>query len=258
VSFVSGTNQVLATDLTATNGDMITGGIGSDTLTIDTGAGTNHIFVFGDGGNGHSDIGLVKFENLTLTDKNASANDQDSITVTFDSNFQNGGTLTVDGSALHELNGTNLTIDARLATHDSFVLVGSNAADTLTGGSHGDIIVGNGGGDTLTGGGGGDSFVFKTLTVSQPGGSHFDTITDFTHNSDHIDLTAIAGATVVQGNVVTANTVDAHSISWFVDTAHNQTVVYVNTTDAANTVSMEVHLAGANVNLAGSDILHHT
>jgi hypothetical protein len=43
-----------------------------------------------------------------------------------------------------------------------------------------------------------------------------------------------------------------------VDTAHNQTVVYVNTTDAPNTVSMEVHLAGANVNLAGSDILHHT
>ena len=63
----------------------------------------------------------------------------------------------------------------------------------------------------------------------------------------------------MQANAVAAaDTVDAHSISWFVDSANNQTIVYVNTTNTANTVSMEVHLAGVNVNLAGSDILHHT
>ncbi len=55
-----------------------------------------------------------------------------------------------------------------------------------------------------------------------------------------------------------ANTVAANSISWFVDNAHNETVLYVNTTATANHVDMEIHLTGTNINLTGSDILHHT
>ena len=52
--------------------------------------------------------------------------------------------------------------------------------------------------------------------------------------------------------------VDAHSISWFVDTRNNQTIVYVNASNTANHVDMEIHLTGTNINLSGSDILHHT
>jgi len=138
------------------------------------------------------------------------------------------------------------------------ILVGTTNADTLVGGSGNDILIGGGGGDTLTGGGGNNTFVFRALADSQPGLGHFDTITDFMHNSDHIDLTAIAGATNVQGLVGAANTVAANSVSWFVDKAHNDTVVYVNSTATANHVDMEIHLTGTNINLAGSDILHHT
>ncbi|MGA9123624.1 MAG: M10 family metallopeptidase C-terminal domain-containing protein, partial [Pseudolabrys sp.] len=119
------------------------------------------------------------------------------------------------------------------------------------------VLTGGAGGDTLTGGGANDTFVFKAVTDSQPGTGQFDTITDFTHGSDHIDTTAIAGATLVQGAVVTASTVAANSISWFVDNAHNETIVYVNTTAAANHVDMEIHLTGTNINLTGADILHH-
>jgi hypothetical protein len=104
--------------------------------------------------------------------------------------------------------------------------------------------------------GGDDKFVFDFITDS-PGAGNFDTINNFTHNSDLIDLTAIDGATAVQGLVNTASTVDAHSISWFVDSASNQTIVYVNTTDTANHVDMEIHLTGTNINLSGSDILPH-
>ena len=110
----------------------------------------------------------------------------------------------------------------------------------------------------LTGGAGSDTFVFKAVSDSQPGAGQFDTITDFAHNSDHIDLTAIAGASHVQGLVATANVVDANSVSWFVDNAHNETVLYVNTSATANHVDMEIHLTGANINLTGADILHHT
>jgi hypothetical protein len=110
----------------------------------------------------------------------------------------------------------------------------------------------------MAGGAGNDTFVFKSVTDSQPGAGHFDTITDFTHNSDHIDLTSIAGAANLQGQVAEASMVAANSISWFVDNTHNETVLYVNTTATANHVDMEIHLAGTNINLTGSDILHHT
>ena len=61
----------------------------------------------------------------------------------------------------------------------------------------------------------------------------------------------------IQGQVAAANTIEANSVSWFVDNAHNETIVYVNTTTAANHVDMEIHLTGTNINLTGSDILHH-
>ena len=61
----------------------------------------------------------------------------------------------------------------------------------------------------------------------------------------------------IQGQVAAANTVEANSVSWFVDNAHNETIVYVNTSTTANHVDMEIHLTGTNINLTGSDILHH-
>jgi Ca2+-binding RTX toxin-like protein len=120
------------------------------------------------------------------------------------------------------------------------------------------VIDAGNGSNTLVGTAGSDTFVFKAIADSQPGAGNFDTITNFADNSDRIDLTAIAGANSVQGLVNAASTVDAHSISWFVDNRQNQTIVYVNTTDAPNHVDMEIHLTGSNINLSGSDILHHT
>jgi uncharacterized protein YegL len=113
-------------------------------------------------------------------------------------------------------------------------------------------------GVTLIGSDGADTFVFKEISDSQPGAGLFSTITNFTHSLDHIDLSAISGASHIQGQVTEANTVDAHSISWFVDDANSQTIVYVNTTADAGHVDMEIRLTGSNINFSGSDILHHT
>jgi hypothetical protein len=121
-----------------------------------------------------------------------------------------------------------------------------------------DILVGNTGAQIMNGNAGNDTFVFRSIADSTPGAGNFDTVGDFVHNSDHLDLTAIAGATNVQGLVNSAGTVDAHSISWFVDNVNNQTIVYVNTGNTANHVDMEIHLTGTNINLTGSDILHQT
>ena len=134
----------------------------------------------------------------------------------------------------------------------------SNLATSTQTGTPGDDVIVAAAGNTLTGGSGNDTFVFKSVADSLPGAGNFNTITDFTPNSDHLDLTSIAGASNVQGAVNAANMVDAHSISWFVDNEQNQTIVYVNMTDAVNHVDMEIHLTGTNINLSGSDILHHT
>ena len=147
-----------------------------------------------------------------------------------------------------DLNGTN----------GADILIGKAGGSVMNGNGGNDVLVGNTGADKMTGGAGNDTFVFMALTDSKPGAGNFDTIIDFTHNSDHIDLSAIAGATNVQGAVGAANTVAANSISWFVDNAHNETILYVNATAAANHVDMEIHLTGTNINLTGSDILHHT
>ena len=66
----------------------------------------------------------------------------------------------------------------------------SNSADTFTAGSNDNNT---GGSHTLMGGDDHDTFVFKAITDSQPGAGNFDTITNFTHNSDHFDFTAISG-----------------------------------------------------------------
>ncbi len=139
-----------------------------------------------------------------------------------------GGTLIVtDGTHTANINltgqydasGFHASADAGTGTLIEYTLDGQSGA----GGAGADTIISNGGGITLTGTAGNDTFVFKSVMDSQPGAGQFDTITDFTPNADHIDLTAIAGATAVQGAVAEANTVDANSVSWFVDNAHNET-----------------------------------
>ncbi len=138
----------------------------------------------------------------------------------------------VDGDGDTAGSSLTITINPAPTPPANQVLNGTNNADTLNGGQGNDILIGNGGADTLNGGAGSDiliggagndTFVFKSIADSQPGPGQFDMITDFTHNSDHIDLTAIAGATNVQGPVDAANTVAANSISWFVDNEHNET-----------------------------------
>ena len=259
----NGTHQVAATDHTLSNGDVLTGGSGNDTLTVDIGNG-DHSFTFGDGS--HNDIGLANFETLKLTD--ASATSDHAVTVDFDSHFQNNGTLTVDGSGLHHLGASHLTLDAHLATSDAFVFIGSASADTIIGGAKADTITGGGGGDTLTGNGGHDTFVFKAVSDSAPGvtggHAHYDTITDFTHNADHIDVAAIAGlndhhqAVDIASLSATPHTIAPHAID--IVTSGDHSVVYANASGTAQSVGstdMEIHLSHTTNVTATDFILHH-
>ncbi|HEX5509910.1 MAG TPA: M10 family metallopeptidase C-terminal domain-containing protein, partial [Pseudolabrys sp.] len=162
-------------------------------------------------------------------------------TVSDPDSLSDTGHVTVSKQSGNTLNGSSV----------SEILIGNSEANTLNGGGGADILIGNGGDDT---------FVFKSVTDSQPGAGHYDTINDFAAGADHIDLTAITGATNIQ-DLAQGNTLAAHSVGWLVDSAHDQTIVYVNTTDTAETpghTDMEIHLVGTNIDLSNAFLLHHS
>lgn len=75
------------------------------------------------------------------------------------------------------------------------VIVGDAYANTLNGSSGNDTLNGKGGKDILFGGSGKDTFVFDTAKEA-----HGDTIRDFVHGADRIDLRGIDANSKVTGN----------------------------------------------------------
>jgi hypothetical protein len=151
---------------------------------------------------------------------------------------------------------TQDTSGAMDGTSGDDILIAKAGAVTMNGNAGNDILIGNTGAQIMNGGPGSDTFVFKAITDSQPGAGNFDTIQDFTPGVDHLDFTTIPGTTNLHQMATAAEPVAANSISWFKD--GSQTIVYVNTTNTPGNVAMEIHLTGTNINLSGSDILHHT
>jgi Ca2+-binding RTX toxin-like protein len=86
------------------------------------------------------------------------------------------------------------------------ILDGENGDDTLNGGS---------GIDTLTGGKGADIFFFNAASESIPAAG--DTITDFQHGSDLIDLSIYAGVLTFDDNATPAVDpgVTPYHVTWY-------------------------------------------
>jgi Ca2+-binding RTX toxin-like protein len=136
------------------------------------------------------------------------------------------------------------------------VFLGSGGNDTLVGRGGNDTLIGGEGQDQLTGGGGSDKFVFESVSASEVG-SKRDVITDFQIGIDKIDLRGIDARTMTSGDqaftfVSTATqNVQANSITWYVDSASNRTIVQgdVNGDGAAD---FQIELSGQ-MNLTSSD-----
>ncbi len=77
-------------------------------------------------------------------------------------------------------------------------VIGSAYNDTLSGTQWANVITGGGGADTLSGRGGADTFVFTALTDSTVAAS--DTIVDFVHDMDKIDLSQIDAISTTAGD----------------------------------------------------------
>jgi serralysin len=155
-------NRVANTLLGLNGNDELDGGAGNDVLDGGTG---NDILI---GGAGRDRLVGGKGEDTASYQSSARA-----VTANLAKSNQNKG-------------------DAKGDTYQSIEnLVGSGAADTLTGNTANNKLTGLVGADTLTGGKGVDTFVYRSIKDSTVGKKGQDTILDFKTKVDKIDLRAI-------------------------------------------------------------------
>ncbi|WP_292442532.1 VCBS domain-containing protein [Mesorhizobium sp.] len=143
-----------------------------------------------------------------------------------------------------------------LAGNDT--LFGQGGNDTLSGGDGNDRLVGGVGADTLTGGLGSDTFYYGTaVSDSAPGAGNFDTITDFVHGVDKIDLSSIDANTGSGGDQAFlfggSNTATvANSITW--SEVGGNTVVHVDV-NGNTSADLQITLTGVGLGLTASDFV---
>ncbi|WP_292572711.1 VCBS domain-containing protein [Mesorhizobium sp.] len=142
-----------------------------------------------------------------------------------------------------------------LAGNDT--LFGQSGNDTLNGGDGNDKLVGGVGADTLTGGAGADTFYYGSDVSDSPASAANDTITDFVHGVDKIDLSSIDANTVSGGDQAflfggqNAATV-ANSITW--SESGGNTIVHVDV-NGNTTADFQITLTGINLGLTASDFV---
>jgi hypothetical protein len=133
------------------------------------------------------------------------------------------------------------------------VLNAGAGGDTLIGGAGNDALVGGAAADILTGGADSDTFAYNAVGDSSPTAA--DTITDFAHGTDIIDLSAIDANTLSSGNQTFAYfaqsvSVFPNGVSWF--ESNGNTIVQADVNGNA-TADLRIVLAGTNLGLSASD-----
>ncbi|MGC5845198.1 VCBS domain-containing protein, partial [Mesorhizobium abyssinicae] len=141
-----------------------------------------------------------------------------------------------------------------LAGNDT--LFGQDGNDILNGGDGNDRLVGGVGTDTLTGGAGSDTFYYGSAISDSPASAANDTITDFVHGVDKIDLSSIDAAAAPgdqaflfggQNGATVAN-----SITW--SESGGNTVIHVDVT-GNTTADFQITLTGTGLGLTASDFV---
>lgn len=183
--------------------DLLSGGFGADTFRYDTlnqsskGAFTDYISDFQSGQDifsfGAFARDTILIERLEVGDPAAAGADESYVSFGPDSTGVLQGGILVQG--LIQASDVSVFGGADIPDYVTFFLYGASASDFLVGSGRrdviegragNDLIVGGSGADTLTGGAGADTFGYNSLAETLLGQS--DTILDFQHGHDKIDL----------------------------------------------------------------------
>lgn len=124
--------------------------------------------------------------------------------------------------------------DALYGGDDDDMLYGDAGNDSLFGDAGNDYVIGGAGNDWLVGGAGRDTFKFAALTDSGLTSTTVDTIGDFVHLTDRIDVADIDARATQTGNqafafIGTANFSAAGQIRYYLDAQSQDTIVLFNT-----------------------------
>ncbi|MCB4359063.1 hypothetical protein KIG99_05065 [Quatrionicoccus australiensis] len=201
------------------------GGLGNDTYILDLSAELANVTE--QAGEGDDTI-VIGFSNTST-----SAIDIDLSNLTSHPNFVNFENLTLTGTGLFNLTGND----------DANTLIGNASINELEGNDGNDLIQGKLGNDVLTGGTGNDTFRFDTALN---GSTNVDTITDFAHLEDVIQLeNSIFTKLTATGSLSNANFVAGNGVA--VDA--NDHILY-NTTTGKLYYDADGNGAGAAVQFA--------
>ena len=149
------------------------------------------------------------------------------------------------------LNG-NSGVDTVYGKAGNDTLIGGGAGDTLYGGSGDDVLIGGAGTDELWGSRGHDTFVFTDVSESSSGAP--DTIHDFRHGFDKIDLTSINSGDGGAGNFAFGGTVAAAHGVWYTE-GGGDTTLHFDTNGSTGSDEMTIILKGVGLGLTASDFL---
>ena len=161
----------------------------------------------------------------------------------------NGGDTLYGTGGNDTLNG-NSGVDTVYGKAGNDTLIGGGAGDTLYGGSGDDVLIGGAGTDELWGGRGNDTFVFTDVSESSSGAP--DTIHDFRHGFDKIDVTSINSGDGGAGDFAFGGTVaTAHGV-WYTEGGGN-TTLHFDTNGSTGSDEMTIILTGIGLGLTASD-----
>src|SRR5215471_8321047 len=225
--------------MTDTGDDLLIGGLGNDTLH---GRGGTDTLLGGDGNDRLTGVALAN-------DYADGGNGIDTMALkvpTADGSYGNLLLGYATSGPLHTNHVTLINIEN---------LEGDVNSDTLIGDNGPNVLIGTGGADLLTGNGGADAFFYApdpNFGGDLGGG---DTITDFLHGTDKINLAAIdTGLLTFDNNLTPAVDpgVTAHHVTWY-ETGGN-TIVQADVT-GDTTVDFSITLIGTGIGLMGSDFV---
>jgi Ca2+-binding RTX toxin-like protein len=216
----------------STSADTITGGAGADNITA--GSGNDTISGF---------AGADRLDGGAGTDTATYAASAAGVSVSLATGLGSGGDAQGD---------TVINIENLIGSAFNDVLTGSSGTNVLSGLAGNDTLNGGGGADTLTGGAGSDTFLFTAIADSSPKAT--DTITDFVHGVDIIDLSAI-DASKANGDQAFAfagnnSNVLANSVTWY--ESGGNTIVQADV-NGKTTADFVLVMTGINHNLTASD-----